>query len=167
MTTLLEHIAEETRAAAALDLATKQHKASLQALCKPLQELCERYETLFEPIQHKAYEVKLAVPEMNPKHPPSENQWGNNGLNRLTHLPSGFTEIYTDDYFRNERDVFLAVIPSKYLGDDGIALMAKDAARIQSEIAVLKTAKSIEVEASLEVDEREELARLQAKYHAQ
>lgn len=148
MKTLETLIAEETTAANALAMVKKQHAASLQALYKPLQDLYERYETLFKPIQDAAESLMLAPPELDPNHPPSENRWGNNGLQRLVHLPSGFTEIHTHDYFRNERDVFQSIIPSKYLGEDGISLMEKDAKRIQGEIAALKAANSIEQTAS-------------------
>ena len=148
MKTLEMLISEEAAAANAFAMAKKQHAVSLQALYKPLQDLCERYETLFKPIQDAAESFALAVPELDPDHPPSENRWGNHGLNRLVSLPGGFTEIHTNDHFRNEWDVFQAVLPSKYLGDDGIPLMERDAKRIQGEIAALKAANSIEPAAS-------------------
>lgn len=144
MKTLETLIAEETAAANAFAMAKTQHALSLQALYKPLQDLCERYETLFEPIQCAVESHPLAVLELDPNHPPSENRWGNHGLNRVVPLPNGFTEIHTNDYFRNEWDIFQSIFPSKYLNEDGIALMEKDAKRIQGELAALKTAASIQ-----------------------
>lgn len=137
-------IAQETTAADALATAKNQHVLAIQALYKPLQDLCERYKTLFEPIQNAVEFLPLAVPELNPSHLPSENRWGNHGLNRLVHLPTGFTEIHTNDYFRNEWDVFQAVLPSKYLAENGISLMEKDAKRVHRDIAALASARTTE-----------------------
>ncbi len=144
MKTLEMLIAEETAAANAVAVAKTQHALSLQALYKPLQDLCKRYETLFEPIQCAVESHPLTVLELNPNHPPSENRWGNHGLNRVVPLPNGFTEIHTNDCFRNEWDVFQAVLPSKYLAENGISLMEKDAKRVHGEIATLKTVASIQ-----------------------
>ncbi len=144
MKTLETLIAQETTAADALATAKKQHALALHALYKPLQDLCERYKTLFEPIQNAVESLPFAVPELNPSHPPSENRWGNHGLNRLVHLPTGFIEIHTNDYFRNEWDSFEAVLPSKYLAENGISLMEKDAKRVHDDIAALASARSTE-----------------------
>ena len=62
----------------------------------------------------------------------------------MVHLPNGFTEIHTNDYFRNEWDVFQAVLPSKYLAENGISLMEKDAKRVHGDIAGLASAHSTE-----------------------
>lgn len=157
-------IQEEAATAAALAIAMTENKKSLQALYKPLEALCERYETLFKPIQAVAESFSLAVPEIDVHNPPSSNRWGNQGLRSLTHLPNGFTQIKTDDCFRNEWDVFNAVIPTKYLGANGDALMTSDVQHIQNEISVLKAEKSVEDAAELAAAERAELSRLQSKY---
>lgn len=165
MTPLHTFIQEEKAAAAALAVAMAQHKDTLQIIYKPIQVLCERYETLFKPIQYAAQSLTLAIPELDAENLPNNNRWGNQGLNSLVHQPNGFTQINTNDYFRNEWDVFRTLIPSKYLGADGAALMEADALRIQGELDVLKAAKSIEAAACLAVAEREELERLREKYN--
>lgn len=114
---------------------------ALSQLYQPLKELFPRFNALFEPIEVQSRRLGLAVQEIYEPCPPSDNLWGNQAIVRVLHLPSGFTLVYTENSFRNEKSVTLSAIPSKYLRADGNELMQADAKRITEELATLRDAR--------------------------
>lgn len=138
--------------------AKQTRKAALEALHDALKIRFKLYCKTFEPLNEWADTLNYyRIPEIHEDG--FHDDWGNNGLARVTE-EGAFTHIYTNDYFRGERDEFMASIPSKYLLNAGEQAMREDAARVQSELDTLQKQKDAKVEQA----QREEYARLKRRF---
>jgi hypothetical protein len=136
MPTLQGLIDAEKNAAMALVAAKAAHQVALLALTGPLDVRHHGYCDLFEPLGVTAKALGQSLPELHGKGiPPANARWGNRGVTGLRHDSDGFTQITTADVVRGDTDVFVSYIPTKYLAENGAAVMHEDAIRIQVDLA--------------------------------
>ena len=108
----------------------------LNALYDTLKARFDLYCEIFEPLHQRAYVLGHQIPEIHEDG--FSDDWGNSGLRSMfKDEESGFTFIYTDDYFHGGWGVILSRIPSKYLHGDE-ECMKQDAIRIKSTLDELQ-----------------------------
>lgn len=168
MSSLHDLLLIEHQAAVALGAAKSAHKDALMALHGGLKNRHEKYQTLFEPLYESANAIGQPISEVGPEgFHDSHIGWGNNGLKQVINHDGGFTHIVTSDVFRGESSTCVSYIPTKYLGEDGDAVMQEDFARVQSHLAQLLDAEKQKRDKDKEKKELSELKRLQDKYSTQ
>jgi hypothetical protein len=140
MSKLSELINENKECVQELRIAQNNLIDNLKTLDNVLGPVFEKYKECFEDLKSESENIGASFPEI---YKDDFGNWGNRGLIRITYEANGFATLHTKDYFRNETDYFEAYLPQKYLEDNALELIEKDAERIKVELEAIKLSQEL------------------------